>query len=202
MLVGLGILGFLVNLLADDGYQASGSSFPDAEYQLTMPKTLLDGRFELAQDASQTRGKDALRGTHDSMARNVKPAVGQYTSDSPAGTSILVFSGLYGQFKDPANIRRKMAAGAADGKDTTLVVPPRDVTPAGSGITLTCQVLTSTPEGTKITLPMCVWADQNTGASVGIVTPETSQQDPWSVDLGKMAETALKVREETRRPVG
>ncbi|WP_243879197.1 immunity 49 family protein [Streptomyces sp. KS 21] len=49
-----------------------------------------------------------------SKIRNPKPFVGQYTSNSPKGQGVLVFSGMYGQFKDPDGARRKMLGGAAD----------------------------------------------------------------------------------------
>ncbi len=163
---------------------------------------MLDGEFELAQDLSQTQGKEALEGTYDAKVRNPRPAVGQYTSGSPTAPSVLVISGMYGQFKDPEGTREKMMAGAEDGQGATLAVPAKDITPAGSGITLTCQVLTATQAGSTVTMPMCAWADGNTGATVAVVTPETSKQDPGSVDLDKIAATTLEVREESRQPIG
>lgn len=66
---------------------------------------------------------------------------------------------------------------------------------------MSCQVLTSAQDGTRTTVPMCAWADENTGASVGVITPESAQQDPKSVDLAKVAESTLKVREEARQPI-
>ncbi|MGX1881254.1 hypothetical protein [Streptomyces sp. NPDC055287] len=200
--VGLAAVGFAVSLVSEAGSVASGAGFPKAEYKLTVPQTMLDGDFKLAQDLSQTKGKEALAGTYDSKVRNPRPAVGQYTSGSPTELSVLVISGMYGQFKDPESAREKMMAGAEDGQGASLAVPAKDITPAGSGITVTCQVLTSTQNGSTVTMPMCAWADENTGASVAVVTPETSKQDPESVDLGKVAETTLKVREEARQPIG
>ncbi|MFE9636403.1 hypothetical protein [Streptomyces sp. NPDC006463] len=201
-LVALGALGFVVNLLNEAGSVASGAGFPEAKYRLTVPKTLLDGKYQLVQDLSDTQGKEALKGSYDSKIRDPKPAVGQYTSDSPKGVSALVISGMYGQFKDPEGARKKMLGGAADAEGATLAVPARDITPSGSDITLSCQVLTARQDGVESTLPMCAWADENTGASVAFVTPETAQQRPGSVDLAKVAETTLKVRAESRQPVG
>ncbi|MFF3338678.1 hypothetical protein [Streptomyces flavidovirens] len=201
-LVGFGLFGFVVPRLLEANAVTTGAGFPDAEYRLTVPKTMLDGEFKLAQDLSQTKGKEALAGTYDSKVRNPKPVVGQYTSGSPAELGVLVISGMYGQFKDPDGARGKMMAGAEDGEGAALAVPARDITPAGSDITLTCQVLTSTQSGSTVTMPMCAWADENTGASVAVVTPETAKQDPESVDLDKIAATTLKVREEARQPIG
>lgn len=184
------------------GASGGGGAFPAAEYRLTVPETLLDGKFELAQDLSRTEGEQALKNTYDPKIRNPKPVVGQYTSDSAKGLDVLVLSGMYGQFKDPVGARKKMLDGAEDADGATLAVPARDITPAGSEVTVTCQVLTSKQNGSTVTLPMCAWADDNTGASVAVVTPETSAQNPRSVDLAKMAETTVKVRAETRQPIG
>lgn len=184
------------------GPSGGGGSFPAAEYRLTVPQTLLDGKFELAQDLSRTEGEKALKNTYDSKIRNPKPAVGQYTAESAEGLDVLVISGMYGQFKDPAGARRKMLDGADDADGATLAVPARDITPAGSEVTVTCQVLTSKQNGATVTLPMCAWADANTGATVAVVTPEISAQAPRSVDLAEMAETTVKVRAETRQPIG
>ncbi|MGW0559479.1 hypothetical protein ACWDZ4_02320 [Streptomyces sp. NPDC003016] len=201
-LVALGALGFTAKQLSAAGAVASGAGFPEAEYELTVPKTLLDGEYKLAQDMSGTEGEKALEGTYDPEVRDPKPAVGQYTSGPPTGPSVLVISGLYGQFKDPDEMRRKMLEGAEDGRGATPAVPAEEIEPAGTSLTLSCQVLTSTQNGAGFTMPMCAWADGNTGASVAVVTPEISQQDPESVDLAEIAEITVKVREETRRKAG
>ncbi|MFE2166131.1 hypothetical protein ACFXB3_13835 [Streptomyces sp. NPDC059447] len=198
----LGVLGFVVKQIADAGSVVSGSGFPAAEYRLTVPKTLLAGEFVLAQDLSDSEGGKAIKNSYDPKIRNPQPVVGQYTSTTAKGPGVLVVSGMYGQFKDPAGARRKMLAGAADADGASVAVPARDVTPPGFDITVSCEVLTSKQDGVTVTLPMCAWADGNTGASVAVVTPETSQQAPGSVDLAKVAETTAKVRAEARQPIG
>lgn len=197
-LVGL----FVVSRVIGAGSETTGAGFPEAEYRLVLPKTMLAGKFELTEDQSQTQAEEALKGSYDSTVRNPEPAVGQYTSDSTSGLGAIAVSGMYGQFKDPERIRHQLLAGAAGGKGATLAAPARDITPVGSGITVTCQVLTMTQDGSGATVPMCAWADENTGAAVAVVSAETLRQSPGSVDLGKVAETTLKVREETRRPIG
>ncbi|MFC6137943.1 hypothetical protein [Streptomyces spororaveus] len=184
------------------GARVSGSGFPEAEYRLTVPKTLVDGKYQLVQDLSATEGKEALKGTSDSKIRNPKPVVGQYASESPQEAGALAVSGMYGQFKDPASARKKMLRGAAEADGATLAVAARDITPLGSDVTLSCQVVTVRRAGVDSSLPMCAWADGNTGATVAVVGEETAQQKPGSVDLTKTAETTLKVRAETRQPIG
>ncbi|PWK66565.1 hypothetical protein BCL76_11051 [Streptomyces sp. CG 926] len=194
-LVVLGVLGAA-------GAALSGSGFPEARYRLTVPKTLVDGKYQLVQDHSDTEGKKALKGTYDSKIRDPKPVVGQYAFESPKASGALVVSGMYGRFKDPAEAREKMLRGATDAEGSSLGVPARDITPTGSDITLSCQVLTVRQGGVESSLPMCAWADENTSASVGIVDQETALQKPGSVDLAKTAETTLKVRAEMRQPIG
>ncbi|WP_434596441.1 hypothetical protein [Streptomyces sp. A5-4] len=199
LVVVVGGLVFAVYKLVGSG---SGGSFPAAEYRLTVPATLLDGRYKLAQDMSQTEGKKVVEGSYDPDIRDPKAAVAQYSAGSPLAPSVLVVSGMYGQFKAPDEARDKMLDGAAKGNGATVVVPAKEITPAGSDVILSCQVLTTTQNGVTVTLPMCAWADGNTGASVAEVTPEVSKQDPASVDLAKVAETTVKVRDEVRKPIG
>lgn len=201
-LVVLGVLGFAVKLTADAGSVAAGAGFPAAEYRLTVPKTLVAGRFELVQDMSETEGKKALKNSYDPKIRNPQPAVGQYSSTSAKEPGVLVISGMYGQFKDPAGARRKMLDGAADADGATVAVPAREITPPGSDVAMSCQVLTSKQDGATVNVPMCAWADGNTGASVAVVTPETSAQAAGSVDLAKAAEITARVRTEARQPIG
>ncbi|MEU9081938.1 hypothetical protein [Streptomyces sp. NPDC048357] len=196
------VLGSLVVFGAVVSAVASGGTFPEAKYRLTVPATVVDGTYTLVQDLSDTEGQEALKGSHDAQIRDPKPVVAQYSSDSPDPGSALVISGMYGRFKDPEGARKKMLAGAEDAEGASLAVPARDITPAGSDITVSCEVLTMTKGSIKSTLPMCAWADENTGASVGIFTPEIARQQPGSVDLAKIAEIALKVRAESRQPIG
>ncbi|HET6855789.1 MAG TPA: hypothetical protein VFH94_01670, partial [Streptomyces sp.] len=97
------------------GSSGGGGSFPAAEYKLTVPPTLLDGRYKLAQDMSQTEGKKVVEGSYDPDIKNPKAAVAQYTAGSPLAPSVVVISGMYGQFKDPDEARGKMLDGAAEG---------------------------------------------------------------------------------------
>ena len=187
--IALAVIGLLV-----------GAGFPAATHRLTVPPTLLGGKYRLEEDLSQTKGKEVVEGGRDPKIRDPKAAVAQYTATSPTQPGLLVVSGMYGRFKDPAESRRKMMAGAADG--STVAVPARDIRPTGSDVTVSCMVLTARQDGADTTLPMCAWADENTGASIGVVTAELSRQDPRSVDLNKIAEMTLAIRGEARQPIG
>ncbi|MHC6630310.1 hypothetical protein ACYTFC_30135 [Streptomyces globosus] len=193
---------FVLKHASQAANHASGAGFPEAKHKITVPGTLLNGQYKLDEDLSQTAGKQVIDGTYDPKTRNPQAVAARYTADSPRQPGVLVISGIYGQFKDPAASRKKMMAGAAKSESAKVTVPARDVTPPGSDTTLSCQVLTTRQGGAEATLPMCAWADENTAASIGVVTGEISQQAPDSVDLTRIAETALKVRAETRQPIG
>jgi hypothetical protein len=74
--------------------------------------------------------------------------------------------------------------------------------PAGLPEPVYRQVLTSDRDREVSNVPMCVWGDDNTGASVGVVTDENVYQDPKDVDLKKVARMTLQVRDEMREPIG
>ncbi|OON81183.1 hypothetical protein [Streptomyces tsukubensis] len=200
----LGIVGGVIVLFVIAGIVVAtlvtgGSSFPEAKYRLTLPKQLLDGKYSLKQDMSDAEGKqivDEADGSRD--ARNAKAVVGQYMSSS--GGAVVV-SGMYGQFKNTEAARRNMLKGAANAQGATVEVGVKDFKPAGSDVTISCQVMTSTGGAVKLTFPMCAWTDGNTGASVGEITTEATRQQPEDVDLEQAAQTAAKIRQEIRKPV-
>ncbi|MER5948295.1 hypothetical protein ABT127_19795 [Streptomyces sp. NPDC001904] len=193
--LGLGALAY-IGLKSDAG-------FPEAEYRLTLPKKVLDEKYELVQDLSASKGQaleDEADGAWD--ARDTKAAIGQYALGGDQNEGVLVISGMYGRFKNTDDARENMMKGAAESDNATVAVPPKDFHPAGTDVTITCEVLTQSSGVTKITMPMCAWVDGNTGASIGEVTAETATKNPQHVDLDAAAETAAKIREEIRQPVG
>ncbi|MDG4858332.1 hypothetical protein P8605_09230 [Streptomyces sp. T-3] len=199
VLVGLAVLGTVARAVTQANNQGAGpdSSYPAAEYKLDLPKTLLDGDYTFAQDHSSAAPQDDGTFSREDM-KDWESVGGQYTGKDSAA---LVVVGSYGRIRNPDNMREAMMRGAEDGQNATLVVPAKDIRPAGSDLTLSCQVLTFDAGTTKTTVPMCAWADDNTAASVSEATPEIVTQDPEEVDLEKVAERALQVREEMRKPI-
>ncbi|MFI2348555.1 hypothetical protein ACH492_16200 [Streptomyces sp. NPDC019443] len=199
-IAGLFAVSWFGNNVVGGGSSSGSGSFPQAEYQLTLPETLLDGKYKLADDQSD-KGQAGLAGTSEANIRDAKATVGQYLSTSESG--VLVISGGYGRIKDPDEARTKILKGAGDSDGSTIAVPAKDFTPAGSEVTITCQVLTTeqTGGGTS-TLPMCAWADDNTSAAVALTNVQIAKQTPEEVDLKAVAEATLKVREAARKPIG
>ncbi|MFJ1802038.1 hypothetical protein [Streptomyces sp. NPDC088180] len=178
--------------------RATDAAFPEAEYELVLQKELMDGEFTLAQDLSSSEGKK-IEDMYDPTVRDAKAVVGQYGS---AKGGALVVSGMYGRFTEPEAMTGKMMEGGAEGNGATVAVPPKEFTPAGHDITLKCQVLQSNQNGVRANIPMCAWGDDNTGASVGIIRPETALKDPAAIDLEAAAVETAEIREEIRRPIG
>ncbi|MFJ8665126.1 hypothetical protein [Streptomyces sp. NPDC093600] len=195
-LVVVGGLGYAALTLLD-GIGVTGS-FPEATHRLVVPKTLLDGEYKLVTDASATEGKE-VEDTYDPSVKDARAAIAEYSGKENA---VLVVSGFHGRLKDPEGTRDAILKGAVD-KQSTLVVPPKDFTPAGhDGLVVTCQVTTSKDATGTATLPMCAWGDDNTASFVAVVTTESAVADPKTVDLAGIARTTAEVRAEMRKPVG
>ncbi|MFD8390548.1 hypothetical protein ACFV2N_15405 [Streptomyces sp. NPDC059680] len=177
------------------------SGFPEAKNKLTLPQTLLDGKYRLAQDLSDTEGKkieDEAHGAWD--AKDLHGVVGTYNVDGDAAKGTLVVSGMYGRFKNTDAARRNMMKGAAQGANAKVAVPAKDFDL--NGVTISCEVVTQEQMGTKFTVPMCAWADGNTGATVATVNTPLASQSPSDIDLEAAARNTLKVRSEAVEPIG
>ncbi|MFJ3087198.1 hypothetical protein [Streptomyces sp. NPDC086838] len=184
---------------ADDGKLPLSGGFPAAEYELTVPKALLNGKYTLAKDASVTDGKDTEE-TNDPSIRDGKAVRAVYASDSFGTVTV---SGMWGRIKSPEFAREKMLEGAGEADGTTVTVPVRKFAPKGYGITVACEVLRSDDKVMgPTTVPMCAWGDDNTACIVAVVTVVTALQDPEEVDLAEAARQAAQVRKEMREPIG
>ncbi|MFF9911667.1 hypothetical protein [Streptomyces sp. NPDC013457] len=183
---------------AKAGLSGATGSFPEATHKLVVPKTLLAGEYTLVSDLSDSQGKE-IEDTPDLTVKDAEAAVGQYTGKDGA---VLVVSGMHGRIKNAEVTRRSILKGASTEKGSTLAVPPKDFTPAGYGVTVSCQVTTSKDALATTTLPMCAWGDDNTAAAVALVTPGSATAAPKDIDLAELAETTAKVRAEIRKPIG
>ncbi|MFB8077868.1 hypothetical protein [Streptomyces sp. NPDC056013] len=183
------------------GLDSATGPFPAATHKLVVPQTLLGGEFTLVSDLSDTQGKE-IEDTPDFTVKDATAAVGQYSGANGSDGSVLVLSGLYGQIKSPGSTRSSILRGAATDKGSKLVVKPRDFTPAGYGVTVSCQVTTSRDGLSTTTLPMCAWGDENTAAAVALVGAGAATADPQDIDLADLAEKTAKIRAEIRKPIG
>ncbi|MEU5163696.1 hypothetical protein AB0G74_29355 [Streptomyces sp. NPDC020875] len=179
--------------------EVESDGFPKAEFRLTMPPTLVDGKYKFTNDMSEL-GRKAIE-AEDPLIQNAKAVVAEYSAVGGPQNGALIVSGLYGQIKQPDLARQAMLRGSASEKNSRLAVPPKDFKPAGSDVTVSCQVIVATSANIKITTPACAWADGNTGATVAIVDPKAITLAPTAVDLAQAAETTAKIRKEMRKPI-
>ncbi|MGW0703785.1 hypothetical protein ACWD0A_31665 [Streptomyces sp. NPDC002867] len=188
---------------ADEAAREAANPFPAAEYRLTVPKTLLDGEYELIKDGSSEANADMEKSGYGPGpdARNIKAVRGSYNGTSATGNSGLVLIGMYGQFRNPAQPRDSLLDGLRKGDGMSEPKPAKTVTPPGSDVDLECTVMLSKDEDGTATVPVCAWGDANTAAYVAFLTPADAAQDPDSVDLDAIAQQVVKVREEIRQPI-
>ncbi|MGV9339123.1 hypothetical protein [Streptomyces sp. NPDC003688] len=194
----LGIAGATALFLLGD---ALDGGLPRAEYELALPQRLMDDEFVLAQDLSGTEGKkieDSSRSVWD--AEDIHAVVALYDRGDNGTGGMMVVSGVYGRFSHQDTVRRAMLDGATSASRATVAGPAKDVTPPGSDLTVSCQVLHDTASGVELAYPACAWADGNTGAVV--VAADLTTEDPADVDLDAAARDTLKIRTEMLRPAG
>ncbi|WP_030320394.1 hypothetical protein [Streptomyces sp. NRRL B-3229] len=197
--VGTGVVGVAVGALE----LAGGVGYPKAEYTLTVPEKLAGGRYELDADSSGSAEARGIEKAADGEwgYKDLKTVIGQYGTAGDDSEGTLVVSGMYGRFKYPSSVREGLMKGAA-GEGSRVVVPAKNFHPAGAdGITVTCEVLIQKGERMKVTLPVCGWADGNTGGWVTEVITAKASQDPAEADLSALATLTAQVRSEMRRPI-
>lgn len=201
-----GIVGGVVAVIAVvlfAGSKMANSGFPEAEYELSLPKTLENGRYRLTKDLSDSEGRklrDQAAGAWDGKLDGV--VVGHYGLGGDQAKGTLAVTGMYGRFKYPDSIRDEMMKGGGDAEGAKVAVGPRDFHPDGSdGLTITCEVSTQTELGTEVTVTLCGWADDNTSGSMAEATAATRTQNPADVDLNKAAVATLQVRSEMRKAI-
>ena len=198
-LVLLGGLGYGLFLALNAAGVADGD-WPKATHQLSVPQTLLDGEYTLAKDSSKTEGKQLLKDLQDHRIRVHAATLATYTGGA-SGSETLVVTGLHGQIREAKYVRREMLQGLEEPSEgNELFAPPKDVTPAGSDVTLSCAVMSS-QDDKPVTSPACAWADGSTAAAVLFAGAELDEQRPENIDLRKYAELTLKVRSQTRQPI-
>ncbi|OEU86607.1 hypothetical protein DB35_23210 [Streptomyces abyssalis] len=189
------VLGGLAQIVK---YSASGNRGPDAsaaKYEVSMPRTLLDGKYKLTQDMSDEAG---TRNTD--LAAGDEQYVGMYSGGS--GKEQLLYSGLNSEATGGEGSDDKLLDGMSQASGTDVAVPRREIVPAGGDEPLTCEVITKSRGGEELTIATCAWSDPGSVASVADNSPETLSSDPDEVDLEALAGQVDTIRDEVRSPAG
>jgi hypothetical protein len=200
----LGIVGgavvAVVAALALIGSTVARSSLPAAEFSLTLPQTLVDGRFELAEDLSDSQGAAVEKEAEGAWDAKVTEAVvGRYSLNGDPAKGVLLLSGMYGRFRNADHMSRGMLKGAGDADGVTVTEGPRGFPREGSP-TVYCEVLTQEQAGTTATYPLCAWTDDNTSAMV-VPPATTASRNPTAMPLAAYARMTLQIRSEAREPL-
>ncbi|MFF4496194.1 hypothetical protein [Streptomyces sp. NPDC001546] len=193
----------VVGLLAAGAGVRWMASAPD-DYRLSMPDTLLGGSYQRSGDGPPGSEDDAPTGHSGTAAGKPTRVTAQYERGAAGTREVLTVTGAYGRFTTPHDrSRTALLSGSAAPTEVQAPVPPKDITPPGSDITVSCQVLTRPgDEDVRVDVPMCAWSDRNTMALAALVTPDGPQPAPESIDLDRLAAMTLQVRSEARQPAG
>ncbi|MFC6061288.1 hypothetical protein [Streptomyces ochraceiscleroticus] len=197
VVVGCFLVGGVVREFLPGAGASHSSTVPSGpRYTLTVPKTLDNGTYRLAQDISDTIDRQI---PHDGNGMHGMKAVGgQYTR----GTKSLTYTGLYGTIDDPDQALDNSIKGMNEGEGAAQPVPDREFTPEGDDTPVTCGVMTKDQAGTVMTVPFCGWADGSHEVSVMEVDGADPEADPASVDLQAFADKAGRIRDEVRVEAG
>ncbi|MFF4805510.1 hypothetical protein ACFY1U_45220 [Streptomyces sp. NPDC001351] len=175
------------------------NSYPRAEFSLTVPRTLLDGRFKLTKDDSPTMGGTLQRSWRHSWDAEAVHGVAAVYQPNSIERGDLVVTGMYGRFKNTDEVRsRVLADNGSKNSRVKVLTPPEDDTPSGSRIKISCEAVTRTwADGATLSYPVCAWADGNTWARVADMTLLAST----NLDLKATARSTLQIRSEMVKPI-
>lgn len=193
----LGIVGGVVALVVVGGIVAGVmmSGAGGTKYKTVVPKTLVDGKYTLTKDLSDTVGAQVPR--NGSYAHNMTTVGGQYQS----GAKSLVLLSMYGSVSDPTEAVKQTIHGM-ESSGGELVVPKHEERPHGTKEPVYCGVLVKLQMGQKFTAPFCTWADSSTTGNVMETDADRIDVDPFSVDLEALAEKTDRIRSEIKVPIG
>jgi hypothetical protein len=167
-----------------------------AKYALTVPRSLVDGEYQLSKDISQMA--DSQVPDEGANAHGIHSVGGQYSQ----GLKSLTLIGIYGTIDDPDESVDSMIHGMTSSPSVEMAVPEENFLPSGSQRKLSCGVFVKSAAGQKITVPFCVWSDSSTTVAITEADGAHPDQDPKSIDLQDFANKTDKAIEESRRVIG
>ncbi|MFJ4532311.1 hypothetical protein [Streptomyces nigrescens] len=203
----LGIIGAVAGVLVVGGVVAAaahsgggggsaGKPFAGPKYKITVPQSLVGGKYSLTKDVSQQMGAQVP--SDGVNAHDVRAAGGQYTG----GTKSLVVSGIYGTMNDPEEGIDHMINGMTKSPGVEVAVGEKNFTPTSGGEPLTCGVDVKRVAGQKVTVPFCAWGTSSTTGTVAQTDAAELEKAPDSVDLQELADEVSNIRSEVQVPIG
>jgi len=164
--------------------------------EVTLPKTLEDGKFRLVKDMSGQAGADA------GLRPGEEGVMGAYGSKDR--TEALLFSGINSDRAGSAESEPggSLLNGMEKSPNVTVEVPRRQITPAGGGEELSCEVISKSQGSQELTIKVCAWTDDGSSAAIVDDSPGAWSESPSQVDLEAYAERVDLMRDEVREPSG
>ncbi|MDF3289416.1 DUF3824 domain-containing protein [Streptomyces silvisoli] len=176
---------------------SGGGAGTRAEYRLSVPPSLENGKYALQQDLSQKL--DSGMPVRDGYgAHDLHGSGGTYRAASGGTVDGVVVSGFYGTIDDPGTARQHFLQGMEHGANTSVAVSSKVITPTGSAESLSCEVLNTRVGVRTLPAPVCVWGDSGTVAAVMKLTGVNLTVSPDSVDLNAFADEVNTIRDEVR----
>lgn len=171
------------------GSQSAVSTYNGPTYSLTVPKTVLDGRFTLKNGtADPPEDGGAARSTQNELA--------YYETES--GDRQLIVWAMHTRDENPLYPKYEMLDASSNDPAVDVAVPRRKITPV-KGDPLACEVQSKVDTGgDKVTVPVCSWIDPYTQGLVTDDSQSARSKKPSDVDLDAFAKEAAGVRDEMR----
>lgn len=170
---------------------SSADKYNGPTYTLTVPKTVLGGKFTLKKDS----GDDPGGGEEAGSVRN---ELAFY--ETASGDRQLIVGAMHSRDENPEYPKYAMLDTSGNDRSVEVTVPRRKITPV-KGDPLACEVQSKTESGNggdKVTVPVCSWIDPHTQGMVADNSQSVRSKDPSDVDLDAFAKEAAGVRDEMR----
>lgn len=195
-IAGLMLLSWFGNMSSRSAGGSSSDVSSSPRYKVSLPKTLMDGEYELSKDMS-----DDAEAQNPELGSDDAEFLAMYEGSS--AREQMLFSGLNSDSTGGDSYTEsddKVLDNMEEDPSMDVAVPRREVTPSGGGETLTCEVLTKSENGQKLSVPVCAWGDRGSAGMVAENSYDTMLTDPQDVDLDAFADTVDKVRDDVRSP--
>ncbi|KNB49523.1 DUF3824 domain-containing protein [Streptomyces caatingaensis] len=201
VLVGAIVGGAVVFLGKGKDGGGSGTVADDGKkYKLTTPETVA-GEYQKDAAAPAATTKESVDAKLRSYVDNMEKVSASYKVG--AGMKQLKFSGVYGEIKDPEGLVDAWFAQAKENSEKQpgkgrLEGSPQKVSPGGlDDAVMKCQVA-KTNFGTKtMDVPLCVWADHSTAATV-VPVDGAALMGSQGMSIDDAATLTAKVRHDVR----
>ncbi|MCA6091000.1 hypothetical protein LE181_02275 [Streptomyces sp. SCA3-4] len=181
------------------GEPSAPTSSSSGRYRLTLPSSLLGGRYTLNEDISREVDQGIVSGAGGRSSadeREIKGAGAWYSAAAaPDGTQLLLVSGFYGDIVNPASSLASTFAGMNETPGVTVTSPPREVTPPGADQAVTCERYEVVRSGTTRSTAVCGWGDHSTVGTVSAVGSAAS------AGFDELATQTLAIRNQVRTPL-